>query len=157
MVVDRQYPGLWDRLCPPAADGWRPGGQRGEGALAASVRRELGHLLNSRGMVGLARGGEVARSVINYGLPTLPSAGQTDGARSLCAMIRQAILDFEPRIDPGSLDVEVELPMRGVVMVLRVTASLRAAAGEGPLALRAMIDLELRGGSVTCCDMDATP
>ena len=50
---------------------------------------------------------EVARSVLNFGLPAL--AGQTASALDIVdleRLIRQAILDFEPRILPGTLEVE---------------------------------------------------
>lgn len=50
------------------------------------------------------------RSVLNYGLPSM--SGESVGRlelRSVSADIKQAILDFEPRIDPTTLEVEAQI------------------------------------------------
>lgn len=49
-------------------------------------------------------------SVLNYGLPSL--SGEAVGRMDLHAIskdIKQAILDFEPRIDPDTLEVEAQI------------------------------------------------
>lgn len=50
------------------------------------------------------------RSVLNYGLPSLSgeSVGRMD-LRAVSADIKQAILDFEPRIDPNTLEVDAQI------------------------------------------------
>jgi type VI secretion system protein ImpF len=50
------------------------------------------------------------RSVLNFGLPSLSgeNVGRLDFA-AVSAEIKQAIKDFEPRIDPETLEVEVRL------------------------------------------------
>lgn len=50
------------------------------------------------------------KSVLNYGLPSLSgeSVGKLD-LRAVSADIKQAILDFEPRIDPGTLEVDAQI------------------------------------------------
>jgi type VI secretion system protein ImpF len=53
---------------------------------------------------------EAQRSVLNYGLPSLSgeSVGKLD-LRAVSADIRQAILDFEPRIDANTLEVDAQI------------------------------------------------
>lgn len=81
--------------------------------LRHSVLRDLEWLLNTG---NLAVTGQLqhyplaARSVLNYGIPDL--SGNTAVSmtpKALEAMIRQAILDFEPRILKDSLRVRVVL------------------------------------------------
>lgn len=50
------------------------------------------------------------RSVLNFGLPSL--SGESVGRlelRAVSADIKQAILDFEPRIDPNTLEVDTQI------------------------------------------------
>jgi type VI secretion system protein ImpF len=53
---------------------------------------------------------EAQSSVLNYGLPSLSgeSVGKLD-LRAVSADIKQAILDFEPRIDANTLEVEAQI------------------------------------------------
>ena len=90
---------------------------------------------------------EVQRSVINYGLPAL--SGET--AASLDAIdleerVRQAIVDFEPRIMPDTLKVEAlvdELQMdHHNVISFRITGHLWAQPLPFELYLRTEVDLE---------------
>ena len=70
---------------------------------AEAVRRDLEHLLNTRQThQGLAEHlPEVRRSLIAYGLPDLPSLDAHTTAQKLdiARMIRQAIQQFEPRLN----------------------------------------------------------
>ena len=81
-----------------------------EAALRATVRREIAWLLNTTNFGAtqeLEAFPRVQTSVINYGLPDL--TGKALGRRALMQRareIRAAIRDFEPRIDPNTLDVE---------------------------------------------------
>lgn len=98
--------------------------------LRAAVLRDLSWLFNAnRAEPSRRRGGKQARppyieeelarwnaapfaqrSVLNYGLPSL--SGEAVGRlelRAVSAEIKQAILDFEPRIDPNTLEVDVQL------------------------------------------------
>lgn len=97
--------------------------------LRAAVLRDLSWLFNANRAEPSRRTGKVARpayieqelarwkqapfaqrSVLNYGLPSLSgeSVGKLD-LRAVSADIRQAILDFEPRIDPNTLEVDAQI------------------------------------------------
>lgn len=77
--------------------------------LRRSVLRDLAWLLNTSNMeagTNLSYYPLVAKSVLNYGLPDLTGrvvSGMTD--RQLEALLREAILRFEPRILPNTLRV----------------------------------------------------
>jgi type VI secretion system protein ImpF len=79
--------------------------------LRESVIRDLEWLLNTgclEDIQDMESYPEVKRSVLNYGIPDL--AGTWVGTRDamqLERIIRQAILDFEPRILPESLKIHV--------------------------------------------------
>ncbi len=53
---------------------------------------------------------EAQKSVLNYGLPSMSgeSVGKLD-LRAVSADIKQAIIDFEPRIDANTLEVEAQI------------------------------------------------
>lgn len=81
-----------------------------ESALRATVRRELGWLLNTVNLgaaIDLDPYPQVKTSVLNYGVPDL--AGKALSRRLLMQRareIRAALRAFEPRFDPDSLSVE---------------------------------------------------
>ena len=97
--------------------------------LRAAVLRDLSWLFNANRAEPSRRQGKVQRpanierelamwreaphaqrSVLNYGLPSLSgeSVGKLD-LRALSADIKQSILDFEPRIDPNTLEVDAQI------------------------------------------------
>lgn len=81
-----------------------------EHALLAEVRRDLQALLNTVNLNSaqdLSDFPEVESSIINYGLPDL-SVHIVDTIRinRLAEDIRQALVHFEPRMDPRTLKVE---------------------------------------------------
>ncbi len=79
--------------------------------LRESVLRDVTWLLNSdslESVVDLTAYPEVAKSVLNYGVKDL--AGQTSSGANIAAIekeLRNAIANFEPRILPTTLSVEV--------------------------------------------------
>jgi type VI secretion system protein ImpF len=97
--------------------------------LRAAVLRDLSWLFNSSRPEPSRRSGKVARSkqieaelqmwkkaplaqcsVLNYGMPSL--SGESVGKLDLHAVsedIRQAILDFEPRLDRDTLEVDTQI------------------------------------------------
>jgi type VI secretion system protein ImpF len=81
-----------------------------EAALRATVRRELNWLLNTTRLestCSLEAYPEVKTSVLNYGVPDLTGRVSTMKAvHARADEIRQAILNFEPRIDRDKLAVE---------------------------------------------------
>ena len=86
------------------------------------------------------------RSVINYGLPAL--AGETATSIDVADLergIRQAILDFEPRILPGTLQVralEVGQFENHNVIGIEISGQLWAQPIPIDLLVRTEIDLE---------------
>ncbi len=150
---ERLQPSLLDRLTD-----LDPGSQRESDdqrtltkqALRAAVLRDLSWLFNATSH-GLdfddKRLTHAARSVINYGLPML--SGQfTSGIQrvSMEAALKNAILQFEPRILPQTL--EVELIMEGHVLEShnRIGLHIRGMLWAQPVPLeflmRSRIDLE---------------
>ncbi|WP_233873527.1 type VI secretion system baseplate subunit TssE [Paraburkholderia adhaesiva] len=73
------------------------------------VQRDLSFLLNTTSIeeqIDRERYPEAAASTINFGVP--PLAGHFTASRrwtGISEMIRRAILDFEPRIIPGTLEI----------------------------------------------------
>ena len=117
--------------------------------LRECVLRDLGWLRNATRMPDDqldARYPFAARSVINYGLPAL--AGGT--ARSLEIndleqSLRQAIIDFEPRLLRHSLRVRAELTeerMSHNALTFEIEGSLWAQPLPLQLYLKTEIDLE---------------
>lgn len=163
----RLKPALFDRLCDDAP------GERLEAArkryttaqeLRESVVRDLGWLLNSvrlSAVQDLADYPLAARSVLNFGLPDL--SGRTLSSidiPELEAEMRQAILDFEPRLLPDSLRVAVEDNQQAVgPNSLQFTIEAKLIAHPLPLAmwLRTEIDLETGDVSVAEWNRDAAP
>src|SRR5262245_6150696 len=109
---ERLQPALLDRLTDEEPERTvEPREQRvlSKSRLRQAVLRDLAWLFNA---TRLESGGSLARfpyvrgSVINYGLPTLSGhTASTLEVPDLERAIRQAILDFEPRILPNTLQV----------------------------------------------------
>lgn len=97
---------LFERLVEDA-DAWL----EGEGALKASVARELSRLVNARSRLTMA---EFARSecgVLDYGVPDFSERSLRSGAdrEAILAAVRHAIALFEPRL----ANVVVKFDFRG--------------------------------------------
>lgn len=126
MATERFTPSLFDKLTGGTSSGGDDGRRTttsrvylvpridrfGERAAREAVRRDLGWLFNVVGLaaaVDLTAMPEVERSVLNYGVPDL--AGKAASRRELeqrARDLRTAIRTFEPRLDPATLDVEVQ-------------------------------------------------
>lgn len=151
---ERLQPALLDRLTDddPANRQPEPRERRiiNANRLRQAVLRDLSWLFNSTKLEskeGLAPFPYVANSVINYGLPAL--AGQTASQLdvvSLEASMRQAILDFEPRIMPSTLRVQAILSDAALdhhnVVSVQITGQLWAQPIPLELLLRTELDLE---------------
>ena len=76
--------------------------------LKASIRRELGRLLNTRCSLSLHQIGEEERSVVNYGIPDFSSlaAQNADDQALIGAIITRTITAFEPRLSQVRAEVE---------------------------------------------------
>lgn len=146
-------PSLLDRLIDDEPDQRQEGDARRaltRAALREAVLRDLGWLLNTSNH-GIANDDplhpQAARSVINYGLPML--SGQFTSSIQRVSMeqaLKQAIVQFEPRILSHTL--EVELVMEGPALESHncVGLQIRGMLWAQPLPLeflmRSRIDLE---------------
>ncbi len=107
-----------------------------EGALRATVRRELNWILNTTNLASvedLEPYPEVKVSVLNYGVPDLAGKALTPRVvQGRARDIRDAIRIFEPRMDPNRLDVE---PLSSTERVNAITYVIR---GDITAAVQAM-------------------
>ncbi|MDJ0908238.1 MAG: type VI secretion system baseplate subunit TssE [Woeseiaceae bacterium] len=122
--------------------------------LKRSVLRDLAWLLNSGNLAmteDLSPYPEVTNSVVNYGVTDLAgtTATSTD-TRVVEREIKQAILDFEPRILPESLSVKVSLSdqhMSNRTLSFLIEGQLWAQ--PLPVSLYLSTDLDLETGTTT--------
>ena len=150
---DRLQPALLDRLIddePRSAVEAPDKRVMDRGRLREAVLRDLSWLFNS---TALATEGafdafpHAKASVLNYGLP--PLSGQTASSmdpRLLEAMVKQAILDHEPRILAKSLRVEALVSQKQMdhhnQISFRISGQLWAQPVPLELLLRTDLDLE---------------
>lgn len=117
--------------------------------LREAVLRDLGWLLNTDSLStteDLSDFPEVARSVLNYGMPSL-SGRTVSGAdhQGLERMVKEVICSFEPRMIPASVKVKVIVApgeMSGNAMSFSIEGQLWAEPAPLHLVLRSDIDLE---------------
>jgi type VI secretion system protein ImpF len=148
---ERLQPALLDRLVDDAPKNERESeAQRTltRQALRSSVLRDLGWLLNATGL-GLdeQRHPHAARSVLNYGVPMLSGQFTSSVQRSSMEQaLKAAILQFEPRILPQTL--QVSLLMEGSILDshnqlgLSIQGMLWAQPVPLEFLLRSRLDLE---------------
>lgn len=151
---DRLQPALLDRLLDdaPSEQAEAPEARAiGRQRLRQGVLRDLNWLFNAVALFGTdAPAGateRVRRSTLNFGFPSL--AGTLASSVDLFDMerlIRQTILDFEPRILSESLRVRGVLPpdgaVRGGVLEFEIAGRLWAQPYPMELLLRTALNLE---------------
>jgi type VI secretion system protein ImpF len=147
---ERLQPSLLDRLADDAPD------QKVEsreqrvlsfGKLKQSVVRDLQWLLNAGRLEStqdLSAFPQVKQSVLNYGIPdfTGTTAGNTDPV-VLERILRQAILDFEPRILRPSLKVRAKAAGEHNTIIFEIEGELWSQPLPERLYLKTILDLEL--------------
>lgn len=148
---DRINPSLLDRLTDeaPGSPSARGGQSVTLSELRKSVLRDLNWLFNTSQLLKVDEAEswpQVRNSVLNYGLPPLSgvAASGLDLAR-LERSLRQAILDFEPRLLPDSVSVKALLDRQTDhhnVVSLHIEALLWAQPVPIELLLRTQFDLE---------------
>jgi type VI secretion system protein ImpF len=148
---DRINPSLLDRLTDEAPDNAASrGGSVTLSELRRTVLRDLNWLFNTTQFLKADEAEAwplVRNSVLNYGLPALSgvSASGLDLGK-LERALRQAILDFEPRILPESVSVKALLDRESLehhnVISLHIEALLWAQPVPIELLLRTQFDLE---------------
>lgn len=153
VAQERLQPSLLDRLVDDAPDEKKEADERRtltKQALRQAVLRDLSWLFNASGL-GIAYDDgpypQAARSVVNYGLPMLSGQFTSSIQRvSMEQQLKQAIQQFEPRILPDTL--EVELVMDGYALDshnqlgLHVRGMLWAQPVPLEFLMRSRIDLE---------------
>lgn len=152
---ERLQPALLDRLADnEPGKKLEPRGERvmTKTRLREAVLRDLAWLFNTT-RLGNSNSNDFTgfpfaeRSVINFGLPAL--SGETASTLDIIELersIKQAIIDFEPRITPSSLQVEamvsdLQLDRHNVISV-QIRGDLWAYPVPLELLLRTDVDLE---------------
>jgi type VI secretion system protein ImpF len=159
---DRLQPALLDRLTDDDPDHEQePREQRimSRRRMREAVLRDLAWLFNA---TRLERGHAfdrlalVRRSVVNFGLPSL--SGQTASTVEIVDLeraLRQAILDFEPRILPATLRVTalVESGHLDLHNVIGVEIHGQLWAEPVPIELLIRTEIDLETGKVQMADL----
>ena len=161
-LQDRLQPALLDRLTDDEPDKkTEPREARvvSKRRLRESVLRDLAWLLNATKLEtgdALASAPHVRRSVVNFGLP--PMSGRAASSLDLTDLtraIREAIVTFEPRILPSTLEIKTlvdagELDHHNVIGV-RIQGQLWAQ--PVPLEFLVRTDFDLETGNVRITDL----
>ena len=151
-VQERLQPSLLDRLTdenPETGAEARTARVLSLTRLRQCVLRDVGWLLNTtraEATLDLDAHPEVRSSVINYGVPDLAGVpAESLDAHALEVAIRQAVLDFEPRILRGTLRVTIQPSVAGRAgnaLGLRIEGQLWAQPAPLALVLESQVDLE---------------
>jgi type VI secretion system protein ImpF len=160
---ERLQPALLDRLIDEEPDKklveLRENRLITKSRLRQAVLRDLAWLFNATRLeaeVDMSRAPYARRSVINFGLPAF--AGRVASsleATELERAIRQAILDFEPRILPASLHVRalVEPDRLDHHNVIGIEIQGHLWAQPVPLELLVRTEIDLETGKVEIADL----
>lgn len=142
---------LWDRLAsePEELPAAQSNSRHVTGSqLRESVRRELSLLFNTTALSAvepLERLVHAERSVINYGLPDLTGKTSSGVDRPwLEQKLARAIRDFEPRLQPDSVRVNVapHQPLRHNLLSFEIEAVLADDREREPVRFSSELDLE---------------
>lgn len=157
---ERLQPSLLDRLTDDAPDSKEETREKrvlNLTQLRASVLRDVAWLLNTvhlEATQNLSAFTEVASSTVNFGIPDM--AGTTVAGRNTMALertLRQAILNFEPRILSDTLKVTVRIEpeqMSRHAMLFIIEGMLWAQ--PVPLSVYLKTELDLETGAVTVAE-----
>lgn len=130
--------------------------------LRAAVLRDLAWLFNSTRQTGNETDADrypfASQSTLSYGLPPLAgnSASSVDGA-TLEANIRDAIVAFEPRIVPGSLQVQALMSEASLDHHNQIQLEIRGSLWSVPVPIEMLLrtDLDLESGEIRVQDLGA--
>lgn len=159
---ERLQPALLDRLTDEEPDKRVEAAERrvlSKSRMRLAVLRDLAWLFNAirlESSINLAALPHVRRSVVNFGLPALSGlTASTLEMADLERAVRQAIIDFEPRILPGTLQVRAVVELTALdhhnVVGIEIQGQLWAQPVPLELLLRTEIDLET--GRVEIADL----
>ena len=129
--------------------------------MREAVLRDLAWLFNTTRLDADMDPGKfpyARRSVINYGLPAL--AGQTSSTLEVPDLeraVRQAILDFEPRILAGTLEVQaIKRSSQEHHNIVGVQIHGQLWAQPIPIDLLVRTEIDLETGQVEIADLAST-
>jgi type VI secretion system protein ImpF len=159
---ERLQPALLDRLTDEEpASAQEPIERRvmSKSRLRQAVLRDLAWLFNATRLeagTSLDYAPQVRRSVVNFGLPAL--SGRTSASMDVVELeraIRQAILDFEPRILPDSLEVKAVRAANPHEQhnIVGVQIQGQLWAQPVPLELLVRTEIDLETGNVEIADL----
>ena len=149
-ITERLQPSLLDRLTD--TDPSNPNETRDSRVidirrLRDIIQRDLSWLLNSQNaetLIDAVRYPNASESVLNFGLKEVTGEySSVERAQLIRASISRAISLFEPRIAPGSLDVEL-LPgdsARQSIVTFEIRADMWAQPLPMELYLRSQVDV----------------
>jgi type VI secretion system protein ImpF len=162
---ERLQPALLDRLTDDEPDKLVEQRERrvmSKSRLREAVLRDLAWLFNATRLeaeTSLIAYPYARRSVVNYGLPALSGrpASSLDVV-DLERAIRQAILDFEPRILPGTLQVKtlLQASLLDHHNIVGVQIQGQLWAQPVPLELLVRTEIDLETGRVEIADLVPT-
>ena len=147
---DRLQPALLDRLIDNAPDSREDTPEDrvvSRKQLRAAVLRDLSWLLNTVQAEGTRdpvwRRVDLARhSVLNFGVPAFTGKPLSQvGNQAVADAVRRAILDFEPRVLPDSLEVTATRQRGGHANSLRI--NIRGMLWGQPVPLELMLAAEI--------------
>jgi type VI secretion system protein ImpF len=159
---ERLQPALLDRLTDEEPDREQEPRERRvmtKSRLRQAVLRDLAWLFNATRLestVDLSGLGEVRRSVINFGLPAL--SGRAASSLDVAALeraIRQAIIDYEPRILAATLQVTALIEPRSIDHHNVIGVEIRSELWAQPVPLELLVrtEIDLETGKVQIADL----
>jgi len=159
---DRLQPALLDRLTddePGSAVESTEARVINRSRLRELVLRDLAWLFNCTcpSDVDFARAEHARRSVLNYGLPALSGHTlSTIDPLVLEQRVRQAILDHEPRILPGTLVVEALVSEEQIDQHNQIGIRIRGQLWAQPVPLELLLhtDIDLETGRVAVRELE---
>jgi type VI secretion system protein ImpF len=128
-------------------------------SLRASVVRDLGWLLNSvrlSSVRDLAAYPYAAKSALNFGLPDLAGRTLTSiDVPTLETELRQAIINYEPRLVADSVEVAVrDTQTEYGINSMQFTIDAMLMAYPAPLALCLRTEIDLETGDVSVSEWE---
>lgn len=157
-LSERLQPSLLDRLTDEAPEETKEAGADrfiDLPRLRSIIQRDLAWLLNTSNLEAahdLEQYPQIARSVVNYGIPDLSGTVRTSHrAVEIQQSIRRAIETFEPRILPETLDISIQgqSNQAGSVLSLDIRGELWAEPVPVDIYLRTALDVSTGQVSLT--------
>ena len=159
---DRLQPALLDRLTddePDKKQEPREARVLSKARMRQSVLRDLAWLFNATRLESdqdLAQAPFVRRSVLNFGLPAL--SGGTASSLDLTDLgraVREAILTFEPRILPATLQIRTLLDAGGLDHHNVIGVEIHGELWAQPVPLEFLVrtEFDLETGKVQVADL----